>query len=56
MQVRGHGHVAFRNMLYDRIRPFTVLSDLAKRNIYDNYGSLGLYIAEQFGGNLINNI
>jgi DnaJ-class molecular chaperone len=27
-----------------------VLSDLTKRNIYDNYGSLGLYIAEQFGG------
>ena len=29
---------------------FSVLSDLTKRNIYDNYGSLGLYIAEQFGG------
>lgn len=28
-------------------RANTVLSDLTKRNIYDNYGSLGLYIAEQ---------
>jgi len=30
-------------------RAHAVLSDLTKRNIYDNYGSLGLYIAEQFG-------
>ncbi|XP_011494056.1 PREDICTED: cysteine string protein-like isoform X2 [Ceratosolen solmsi marchali] len=26
-----------------------ILTDLSKRNIYDNYGSLGLYVAEQFG-------
>uniref|UniRef100_S4RQA8 DnaJ (Hsp40) homolog, subfamily C, member 5aa n=1 Tax=Petromyzon marinus TaxID=7757 RepID=S4RQA8_PETMA len=26
-----------------------ILSDLKKRNIYDQYGSLGLYVAEQFG-------
>ncbi|XP_025016631.1 dnaJ homolog subfamily C member 5 isoform X1 [Tetranychus urticae] len=26
-----------------------VLSDLTKRNIYDNYGSLGLYVAQQVG-------
>ncbi|RWS25725.1 dnaJ subfamily C member 5-like isoform X1, partial [Leptotrombidium deliense] len=32
----------------------TVLSDLTKRNIYDNYGSLGLYIAEQFGEDTVN--
>uniref|UniRef100_A0A182LVW5 J domain-containing protein n=1 Tax=Anopheles culicifacies TaxID=139723 RepID=A0A182LVW5_9DIPT len=30
-------------------RAHSILSDLTKRNIYDNYGSLGLYIAEQFG-------
>ena len=30
-------------------RAHTVLSDVTKRNIYDNYGSLGLYVAEQFG-------
>lgn len=27
----------------------SVLSDTVKRNIYDQYGSLGLYVAEQFG-------
>ncbi|RWS12395.1 Cysteine string protein-like protein [Dinothrombium tinctorium] len=32
----------------------SVLSDLTKRNIYDNYGSLGLYIAEQFGEDNVN--
>lgn len=26
-----------------------VLSDITKRNIYDNYGSLGLYVAQQVG-------
>lgn len=26
-----------------------VLSDVNKRNIYDSYGSLGLYVAQQFG-------
>ncbi|CAH0382769.1 unnamed protein product [Bemisia tabaci] len=31
-----------------------ILSDLTKRNIYDNYGSLGLYIAEQFGEENVN--
>lgn len=30
------------------------MSDLTKRNIYDNYGSLGLYIAEQFGEENVN--
>lgn len=32
----------------------SILSDLTKRNIYDNYGSLGLYIAEQFGEENVN--
>ncbi|XP_045136357.1 dnaJ homolog subfamily C member 5-like isoform X15 [Portunus trituberculatus] len=31
-----------------------ILSDATKRNIYDNYGSLGLYIAEQFGEENVN--
>lgn len=31
-----------------------VLSDLTKRNIYDSYGSLGLYIAQQFGEDNVN--
>lgn len=35
-------------------RANTILSDLTKRNIYDNYGSLGLYIAEQFGEENVN--
>jgi len=30
------------------------LTDPSKRNIYDNYGSLGLYIAEQFGEENVN--
>lgn len=32
----------------------SILSDETKRNIYDNYGSLGLYIAEQFGEENVN--
>lgn len=32
----------------------SILSDATKRNIYDNYGSLGLYIAEQFGEENVN--
>ncbi|XP_068086416.1 dnaJ homolog subfamily C member 5 [Anabrus simplex] len=32
----------------------TILSDESKRNIYDHYGSLGLYIAEQFGEENVN--
>ncbi|KOC70447.1 Cysteine string protein, partial [Habropoda laboriosa] len=28
-------------------RAHAILTDLTKRNIYDNYGSLGLYVAEQ---------
>lgn len=32
----------------------TVLSDTVKRNIYDQYGSLGLYVAEQFGEDNVN--
>ncbi|KAH1011969.1 hypothetical protein HUJ04_001233 [Dendroctonus ponderosae] len=35
-------------------RAHTILSDTTKRNIYDNYGSLGLYIAEQFGEENVN--
>ena len=31
-----------------------VLSDLTKRGIYDKYGSLGLYVAEQFGEENVN--
>lgn len=30
------------------------MTDLTKRNIYDNYGSLGLYVAEQFGEENVN--
>lgn len=30
------------------------LTDLTKRNIYDKYGSLGLYVAEQFGEENVN--
>ncbi|EFX72368.1 hypothetical protein DAPPUDRAFT_110882 [Daphnia pulex] len=32
----------------------SILSDSTKRNIYENYGSLGLYIAEQFGEENVN--
>ncbi|MEQ2316930.1 DnaJ subfamily C member 5 [Ameca splendens] len=32
----------------------SVLSDLTKRNIYDAYGSLGLYVAQQFGEDNVN--
>ena len=32
----------------------TVLSDTTKRGIYDRYGSLGLYVAEQFGEENVN--
>lgn len=35
-------------------RANSILSDPTKRNIYDNYGSLGLYIAEQFGEENVN--
>ncbi|KAE8750970.1 hypothetical protein FOCC_FOCC002398 [Frankliniella occidentalis] len=35
-------------------RAYSILSDLTKRNVYDNYGSLGLYIAEQFGEENVN--
>ena len=31
-----------------------MLSDLTKRNIYDSYGSLGLYVAQQFGEENVN--
>ncbi|XP_057712588.1 dnaJ homolog subfamily C member 5-like [Corythoichthys intestinalis] len=31
-----------------------VLSDPGKRNIYDAYGSLGLYVAQQFGDDNVN--
>lgn len=32
----------------------TILSDATKKNIYDKYGSLGLYVAEQFGEENVN--
>ncbi|EDL34878.1 dnaJ homolog subfamily C member 5B isoform X1 [Mus musculus] len=32
----------------------TILTDTSKRNIYDKYGSLGLYVAEQFGDENVN--
>ncbi|XP_071780109.1 dnaJ homolog subfamily C member 5 [Centroberyx gerrardi] len=32
----------------------SVLSDATKRKIYDQYGSLGLYVAEQFGEENVN--
>ncbi|KAK3519443.1 hypothetical protein QTP70_028670 [Hemibagrus guttatus] len=32
----------------------TILNDPTKRNIYDQYGSLGLYVAEQFGEENVN--
>ncbi|XP_019897213.2 dnaJ homolog subfamily C member 5 isoform X2 [Esox lucius] len=32
----------------------SVLSDTSKRNIYDSYGSLGLYVAQQFGEENVN--
>jgi DnaJ family protein C protein 5 len=35
-------------------RANSILSDANKRNIYDNYGSIGLYIAEQFGEENVN--
>ena len=31
-----------------------ILSDPTKRNIYDQYGSLGLFVAEQFGEENVN--
>jgi len=31
-----------------------VLSDTVKRNIYDRYGSIGIYVAEQFGEENVN--
>ncbi|XP_062396845.1 dnaJ homolog subfamily C member 5 [Sardina pilchardus] len=31
-----------------------ILSDVTKRNIYNQYGSLGLYVAEQFGEENVN--
>lgn len=32
----------------------SILSDSTKKNIYDKYGSLGLYVAEQFGEENVN--
>jgi len=31
-----------------------VLSDTVKRSIYDRYGSIGIYVAEQFGEENVN--
>ena len=33
---------------------YSVLNDPTKRNIYDRYGSLGLYMAEQIGEENVN--
>ncbi|XP_023290283.1 dnaJ homolog subfamily C member 5 isoform X2 [Orussus abietinus] len=35
-------------------RAHATLTDLTKRNIYDNYGSLGIYVGEQFGEENVN--
>ena len=35
-------------------RANTILSDSTKRSIYDRYGSLGIYAAEQFGEENVN--
>ena len=35
-------------------RANTILSDATKRSIYDQYGSLGIYAAEQFGEENVN--
>lgn len=35
-------------------RAHKILSDQLKRSIYDQYGSLGIYIAEQFGDEYVN--
>ncbi|XP_035226115.1 dnaJ homolog subfamily C member 5-like, partial [Stegodyphus dumicola] len=35
-------------------RAHSILSDETKRNIYDSYGSLGLYVAEHFGESNVN--
>lgn len=32
----------------------SILSDATKKNIYDKYGSLGLFVAEQFGEENVN--
>lgn len=32
----------------------SILMDMTKRNIYDNYGSLGLYVADHFGEENVN--
>lgn len=32
----------------------SILADTTKKNIYDKYGSLGLYVAEQFGEENVN--
>ena len=32
----------------------SVLSDSIKRGIYDRYGSIGIYVAEQFGEENVN--
>lgn len=47
-------HVWFYFQFKEVNRAHAILSDLTKRNIYDNYGSLGLYIAEQFGEENVN--
>lgn len=34
----------------------SILADPSKREIYDKYGSMGLYIAEQFGEEVRSNL
>lgn len=35
-------------------RAYKILSDHMKRSIYDQYGSMGIYVAEQFGDEYLN--
>ena len=34
----------------------SILSDEKKRKLYDKYGSLGLYLAEQFGEDVVGHV
>ena len=34
----------------------SILSDEKKREIYDQYGSFGLYVAEQFGDEVVDHV
>lgn len=48
-------HATFFSSQFKEInRANTILSDSSKRLIYDRYGSLGIYAAEQFGEENVN--